>query len=73
MAEFFSVLFDNIRILRISDFIDVAIVAFVIYKGINLIRETRASQLIKGIVGKHPPDRSYCDSHYVSARAQTCS
>jgi len=50
MAEFFSALFDNIRILRISDFIDVAIVAFVIYKGINLIRETRASQLIKGIV-----------------------
>ncbi len=50
MGEFFSVLFDNLSLLRISDFIDVAIVAFVIYKGINLIRETRASQLIKGIV-----------------------
>lgn len=50
MGEFFSVLFNNLKILRITDFIDVAIVAFVIYKGIKLIRETRASQLIKGIM-----------------------
>lgn len=49
MGEFFSMLFDNLKILRVRDFIDVAIVAFVIYKGIKLIRETRASTLIKGI------------------------
>ncbi|MBE7051402.1 MAG: TIGR00159 family protein [Ruminococcaceae bacterium] len=49
MGEFFSALFNNLKILRIRDFIDVAIVAYVIYKGIKLIKETRASQLIKGI------------------------
>ncbi|MBQ4527745.1 MAG: diadenylate cyclase CdaA [Clostridia bacterium] len=50
MGKFFSALFDNLKILRLGDFIDIAIVAFVIYKGIKLIRETRASQLIKGIM-----------------------
>ena len=44
------VLFDNIKIFRIRDLIDIAIVAFVIYHGIKLIKETRASQLIKGII-----------------------
>ena len=50
MGQFFTTLFNNLRILRITDFIDIAIVAFVIYHGIKLIRETRASQLIKGIL-----------------------
>lgn len=50
MADFFMVLFDNIKIFRIRDLIDIAIVAFVIYHGIKLIKETRASQLIKGII-----------------------
>jgi len=34
----------------LTDIVDIAIVAFVIYKGVSLIRETRAEQLIKGIV-----------------------
>ncbi len=50
MAEFFSAFFDNIKMLRLTDLIDIAIVAFVIYHGIKLIKETRASQLIKGII-----------------------
>lgn len=50
MGDFFYVLFNNLKILRIRDFIDVAIVAYVIYKGIKLIKETRASKLIKGIL-----------------------
>ena len=50
MAEFFTVLFDNLKIFRIRDLIDIAIVAFVIYHGIKLVKETRASQLIKGII-----------------------
>lgn len=50
MSEFFNILFDNIRTFRIRDLIDIAIVAFVIYHGIKLIKETRASQLIKGII-----------------------
>ena len=50
MGNFFVSLFNNIKTIGIGDIIDVAIVAFVIYKGIKLIRETRASQLIKGIM-----------------------
>ncbi len=49
MAQFFTALFNNLRLIRIADVIDIAIVAFVIYHGIKLIRETRAFQLIKGI------------------------
>ncbi|MBQ6894056.1 MAG: TIGR00159 family protein, partial [Clostridia bacterium] len=50
MAEFFGRLFDHIKIVQITDYIDIIIVAFVIYHGIKLIKETRASQLIKGII-----------------------
>lgn len=50
MSQFFLVLFNNLKLLRITDIIDIAVVAFVIYHGIKLIRETRASQLIKGII-----------------------
>ena len=34
----------------ISDIIDVAIVAFLIYKILGFIRETRAEQLVKGLL-----------------------
>lgn len=34
---------------KFSDFLDIVIVAFLIYKVIGLVRETRASQLIKGV------------------------
>lgn len=34
---------------RIFDIIDIAIIAFVIYKSIEFLRETRAGQLVKGI------------------------
>ncbi len=50
MGDFFLALFNNIRLFRIRDLIDIVIVAFVIYHGIKLIKETRASQLIKGII-----------------------
>lgn len=50
MADFFNVLFDNLRTFRIRDLIDIGIVAFVVYHGIKLVKETRASQLIKGII-----------------------
>ena len=32
------------------DTIDIALIAYIIYKGIQIIRETRASQLVKGIL-----------------------
>ena len=55
MVEFFTDLFEQIKraLLSfdgISDLLDVILVAFVIYSGIKLIRETRAFQLAKGVI-----------------------
>ena len=41
---------ENARLLRFRDLLDILILAFVIYKGVKLVRETRAVQLIKGLV-----------------------
>ncbi|MDD4699714.1 MAG: diadenylate cyclase CdaA [Oscillospiraceae bacterium] len=60
MEVFFQEIFDSFYTLfnqiiaafanlRIFDLFDIVIVAFIIYKGIELFRETRAKQLIKGI------------------------
>ena len=35
---------------RVSDIIDILIIAFIIYKALAFLRETRAGQLVKGIV-----------------------
>lgn len=50
MGSFLTFLIDNIKMVRIWDIIDIAIVSYAIYKGIKLIKETRAAQLIKGVV-----------------------
>lgn len=50
METIYTYIMSYLRIVRIRDVIDVAIVGYVIYRGIKLIRETRAEQLIKGIV-----------------------
>ncbi|MDR1892547.1 MAG: diadenylate cyclase CdaA [Oscillospiraceae bacterium] len=57
MSEFFRVFaekfFEFINVLLSItpvDVIDILLMAFIIYKGIQLIRETRAEQLIKGIL-----------------------
>ncbi|HEX3017472.1 MAG TPA: diadenylate cyclase CdaA [Caproicibacter sp.] len=39
-----------IRQFRLSDALDIILVSFIIYNGIKLIRETRAGQLVKGII-----------------------
>ncbi len=39
-----------IQLVKISDIIDIVIVAFVIYHLINWLRETRAVQLVKGLI-----------------------
>ena len=46
MQQFFSNLFSE---LRVWDFIDITIIAVVIYKVLGFIRETRAGQLVKGL------------------------
>lgn len=39
-----------IKSISISDIIDILLLSYLLYKGIKLIRETRAEQLLKGIV-----------------------
>lgn len=47
MGEFLSNLISS---MRITDVLDILIVAFIIYKVIGFIRETRAQQLVKGLL-----------------------
>jgi len=47
---FWDIYSRTVKMARITDIIDIFIVAFVIYKGIKLVRETRAEQLVKGIL-----------------------
>ncbi len=48
--QFFDVFSKYIQIIRINDLIDIVVVSLLIYYLINLIRETRAMQLFKGLL-----------------------
>lgn len=50
MTEFWTFLLQNLRLIRFRDIIDIIIVTMVIYGGVRLIKQTRAAQLIKGII-----------------------
>lgn len=50
MQIFFDHIHRYLQILRINDLVDVAIVSIMLYFLISLIRETRAMQLVKGLV-----------------------
>jgi diadenylate cyclase len=39
-----------VKTMNVFDIIDILLVAYLIYKGIQLVRETRAEQLVKGII-----------------------
>ncbi len=41
---------NTVSSLRVFDIIDILIIAFILYKAIGFLRETRAGQLVKGIV-----------------------
>lgn len=45
-----NVFLQLIRQFRLSDAVDIILVSFIIYNAIKLVRETRAGQLVKGIV-----------------------
>ncbi len=49
IAAFWSQLLYVVSNIRIFDLIDIAVIAFIIYKAIEFFKETRAGQLIKGI------------------------
>ena len=46
LARFISV----IRSINLVDVLDMLIMAYLMYKGYKLVRETRAQQLVKGII-----------------------
>lgn len=50
MDSFFQTILSVIKTISPLDVIDILLVAFLLYKAIQLIRETRAEQLIKGIL-----------------------
>ena len=50
MVSSFQQVISAFKFIRIQDYIDILIVAYVIYKGIKMIRDTRAVQLIRGII-----------------------
>lgn len=50
MAEFFAFIINNLKMVRIRDIFDIIIVTYAIYKGIQLVKGTRAAQLLKGVV-----------------------
>lgn len=50
MGEVWTFLIQNIQLIRIRDILDILIVACVIYGGIRLVKETRALQIVKGIL-----------------------
>ena len=43
-------IFNTVKNIRITDVIDIIVVSFIFYKGYMLIKETRAEQLLKGIL-----------------------
>lgn len=50
LANFWQQAYAVILSFRIADFLDICLVAFIIYNAVKLVRETRAVQLIKGLV-----------------------
>ncbi|GLC29747.1 membrane protein [Clostridium omnivorum] len=50
MAQFFNMLISTIKGLSPSAILDIAVVSYIFYKGYMLIKETRAEQLLKGIL-----------------------
>ncbi len=50
MQEFFTVVTNSLANVSIMSSVDILVVAFIFYKGYMLIKETRAEQLLKGIV-----------------------
>jgi len=50
LTEFFKVLIDSIKTISIFSILDIIVVSYIFYKGYMLITETRAEQLLKGIL-----------------------
>lgn len=47
---FFDRVVSAVKMFAISDLVDILLIAYICYKAIKLVRETRAGQLVKGII-----------------------
>lgn len=50
IGAFFEMIYGLMRTFSVFDFIDIVLISYLIYKAIKLVRETRAEQLLKGIL-----------------------
>lgn len=50
ISAFFDTIVGVVKDFNYHDFIDILLISFIIYKAIKLVRETRAEQLVKGIL-----------------------
>ena len=50
MSKFYDILLNQLSFIQITDVLDILILAYVIYKGLKFIRDTKTIQLLKGIV-----------------------
>lgn len=50
MQDFFIGAMNSIRHISIWSIVDILVVSYIFYKGYMLIKETRAEQLLKGII-----------------------
>lgn len=47
---FYEWVYDSFKMFKINDLIDILLISYLIYKTIKIVRETRAEQLVKGIL-----------------------
>ncbi|EQB90273.1 hypothetical protein M918_00720 [Clostridium sp. BL8] len=45
-----NVIFNSLRGFSLYSLVDILVVSYIFYKGYSLIKETRAEQLLKGII-----------------------
>jgi len=50
LSKFYDILLNQLSFIQITDVLDILILAYVIYKGLKFIRDTKTIQLLKGIV-----------------------
>lgn len=50
ITKFLRMIFVLICSFKFTDFVDIVVVSFIIYKGVQIVRETRAFQLLKGLL-----------------------
>ena len=50
VMQFFTTILDYLRLITIADMVDIAIMAFIIYKGITLLQRTNAVAVAKALL-----------------------